>query len=73
MHEGKVLVDDARGVPQMVVSAPRAWARSGRSVNDLTTGEMDHYWDAAKRVEAADPAAATAPLTSPTEPSQTPR
>ena len=51
----------------------REAARSGRSVNDLTTGEMDHYWDAAKRVEAADPAAATAPLTSPTEPSQTPR
>lgn len=51
----------------------REAARSGRSVNDLTTGEMDHYWDAAKRVEAAGPVAATAPLTSPTEPSQTPR
>ena len=48
-------------------------ARSGRSVNDLTTVEMDHYWDAAKRLEHAGPAVASAPLDFPAAPSQTPR
>lgn len=36
-------------------------SRSGRSVHDLTTAEMDHYWNAAKRLESADRPAANAP------------
>ncbi|MCS6295532.1 MAG: nucleoside triphosphate pyrophosphohydrolase [Nitrospira sp.] len=47
-------------------------ARSGRSVHDLTTAEMDHYWNAAKRLEQADRPAVSAPLGSGKEASQTP-
>ncbi len=49
----------------------REAARSGRSVHDLTTVEMDHYWEAAKRLESAKPAVANAPLSPSTEPTQT--
>ena len=46
-------------------------ARSGRSVHDLTTAEMDHFWNAAKRLESADGPAASAPSGSRGEAPQT--
>ena len=49
----------------------REAARSGRSVNDLSTVEMDHYWEAAKLVESTTPAGAVSPLTPATEPTRT--
>lgn len=39
-------------------------ARSGRNVQGLTLAEMDHYWNAAKRLESAEPPAAIAPFDS---------
>lgn len=36
--------------------------RSGRSVSDLTTAEMDRYWDEAKRLESSQSVEATAAL-----------
>ncbi len=47
-------------------------ARSGRSVHDLTTAEMDHYWNAAKRLEQADRPAVSAQPASGKEAPQTP-
>ena len=49
----------------------REAARSGRSVNDLSTVEMDHYWEAAKRGESTAPAEAISPLSPATEPTRT--
>ena len=49
----------------------REAARSGRSVNDLSTVEMDHYWEAAKLVESTAPAGTVSPLGPSTEPTRT--
>jgi tetrapyrrole methylase family protein/MazG family protein len=49
----------------------REATRSGRSVNDLSTLEMDHYWEAAKLLESTAPAGAVSPLVSSTEPTRT--
>ena len=49
----------------------REAARSGRSVHDLTLAEMDHFWNAAKQLESADPLATGSPLASKEEASQT--
>jgi tetrapyrrole methylase family protein/MazG family protein len=39
----------------------REAARSGRTVQDLTLAEMDHYWNAAKRLESADHSSPASP------------
>ena len=49
----------------------REATRSGRSVNDLSTVEMDHYWEAAKRLESTGSAETIPPLTPSTEPTRT--
>lgn len=46
----------------------REAARSGRSVNDLSMVEMDHYWEAAKRVEFTSSTEAVTPLAPAAEP-----
>ena len=46
-------------------------ARSGRSVTDLSTVEMNHYWEAAKRLESTGPSAGIPLPASTTEPTRT--
>ena len=46
-------------------------ARSGRSMTDLSTVEMDHYWEAAKQLESTGPSAGIPLPASTTKPTWT--